>query len=111
RDFDELAAVEDEICGVAVALGMIEVGGNGGRYFGAFAVLDGVEEAAAGRTVGILVADFHFAARFEVEAEEALDGFADEVATNFQGSNGGGGLLRERFERARCCERADRRND
>jgi len=90
---------------------MIGVGGDGGGYVGALAVLDGVEEAAAGRAVGILVADFHFAARFEVEAEEALDGFADEVAANFQGSSGGGGLLRERFGRARCCESADRRND
>ena len=93
-DFDELASVENEIGGFAIAFGMIEIGGNGGRDFGAFAVVDGVEEATAGRAVGILVADVHFGARFEVEAEEAFDGFADVVAANLEG-RGSGRLLRE----------------
>jgi hypothetical protein len=84
---------------------MIEIGRGGGGDFGAFIVLDGVEEAAAGWAVGILVADFDFVAGFDFEAEEAADGFADGDPVNLERS-GGGLLLRERPASARCGERA-----
>lgn len=96
RDFDELAAVENPIGGFAIAFGMVGIDGRGGGDFGALVVFDGVEQTAAGGAVGIFVADFHFAASFQLEAQKALHGLADHVAVDFKRAGRGRCRLRRR---------------
>jgi hypothetical protein len=84
-NFDELAAIDDEIGGVAVAFGMIEIGGSSGGDFGALALLDGVEKMCAGSPPGIFAAHFYFVAGLALEAQERFDWLADVMAIDFDG--------------------------
>jgi hypothetical protein len=84
-NFDELAAIENEIGGVAIAFGMIGIGGNGGGDFGALGVVDGREKMRASGAADIFAADFHFVAGLALKAQEDFDGLSDVMAVDFDG--------------------------
>jgi hypothetical protein len=84
-NFDELAAVENEISGLAVSFGMIEIGGNGSGHFSALGVVDGGEKMSASGAAGIFAADFHFVAGLAFKAQEDFDGLSDVMAVDFDG--------------------------
>jgi len=83
-NFGELAAIDDEIGGVAVAFGMIEIGRSCGGEFGALAFFDGVEKMCAGSAAGIFAAHFYFIASLALEPQKSFDGLSDVMAVDFE---------------------------
>lgn len=110
-NFDELAAIDDEIGGFAVAFRVIEISRSCGGEFGALALLDGVEKMCAGSAAGIFATHFYFVASLALEAQKRLDGLADVMAVDFDGRRCRRGLLGDVGSGDGCGERREARNE
>lgn len=110
-NFDELAAIDDEIGGFAIAFRVIEIGRSRRREFGALAFLNGVEKVCARGATGIFAAYFYFVAGLALETQKRFDGLADVMAVDFDGRRCRGGLLGDVGSGDGCGERYKARNE